>query len=35
MREAEDIVAGGIPVKRYSSAQELFDELDAEMDEDV
>jgi len=34
MRETEDILAGRIPTKRYSSAQELFDELDAEVETD-
>ena len=32
MREAEDILAGRLDARRYSSAQELFDELDAETD---
>ena len=30
MREADDILAGRIPAKRYASAQALFDDLDAE-----
>lgn len=31
MVEAREIAAGRIPAKRYSSARELFDELDAEI----
>ena len=34
MRETEAILAGEVRTKRYSSAQERFDELDAEEDED-
>lgn len=30
MREAEDILAGRVQTKRYASAQALFDDLDAE-----
>ena len=30
MRETEDILSGKIQTKRYASARELFDELDAE-----
>ena len=30
MQEARDIMSGKTPAKAYSSAQELFDELDAE-----
>ena len=33
MRETEDILAGRIKTRRYASAQELFDELDAEDDD--
>lgn len=32
MRETEDILAGRVQSKRYSTARALFDELDAEMD---
>ena len=35
MRETEDILAGRIQTKRYSSAQALFDDLDAETDTDA
>lgn len=35
MRETEDILAGRIQTKRYSSAQALFDDLDAETDDDA
>jgi len=35
MRETEDILSGRTEVKRYSSAQELFDDLDAEIDTDL
>lgn len=30
MREADGIIAGRIPAKRYTSARALFDDLDAE-----
>ena len=30
MKEAKDIMSGKIEAKAYSSAKELFDELDAE-----
>lgn len=30
MRETEDILAGRVQAKRYASARELFDDLDAE-----
>lgn len=33
MRETEDIIAGRVQAKSYSSARELFDDLDAEDDE--
>lgn len=33
MREARDIVSGRIPGKSYSSAKELFDELDRDDNE--
>ena len=32
MQETEDILSGRIQAKRYASARELFDELDAEDD---
>ena len=32
MRETEDILSGRVRTKRYASARELFDELDAEDD---
>lgn len=32
MRETEDILSGKTQTKRYASARELFDELDAEME---
>ncbi|MBQ8334017.1 MAG: type II toxin-antitoxin system RelB/DinJ family antitoxin [Clostridia bacterium] len=35
MQEARDIAAGKIAVKSYSSAKELFDELDGEDDADA
>ena len=30
MQEADDILAGRIPAKRYASTQEMMDDLDAE-----
>lgn len=35
IREAEDILAGRTQTKRYTSARELFDELDAETDDET
>lgn len=35
MRETDDILAGRIQTRKYSSAQELFDDLDAEDDADA
>jgi len=32
MRETEDILAGRVQARRYASAKELFDDLDAEED---
>lgn len=32
MRETEDILAGRIPAKKYTSTQELFDDINAEDD---
>lgn len=32
MQEARQIIAGQSPAKRYSSAKELFEELDAELE---
>lgn len=32
MRETEDILAGRVKTKRYTSVKELFDDLDAEDD---
>lgn len=34
MQEADDILAGRIPAKRYSSTQEMMDDLDADDDEE-
>lgn len=33
MRETEDILSGRVQARRYASAGELFDELDAEEDD--
>jgi len=33
MRETEDILAGRMQARRYTSAKELFDDLDAEEDD--
>jgi len=33
MRETEDILSGRTQARRYASAEELFDELDAEEDD--
>lgn len=35
MQETRDIISGKIPAKRYSSAKELFDELDKELEEEL
>ncbi len=32
MRETEDILSGRVQAKRYASARELFDDLDAEVE---
>ena len=34
MQEADDILAGRIPAKRYASTQEMMDDLDADDDEE-
>ena len=34
MQETEDILAGRVQARRYASARELFDALDAEEEED-
>lgn len=35
MREADDILSGRVYAKSYSSAKELFDELDREIEEEA